>query len=195
MPTPKRKNSFVRALKRSVTQSTNEVTVDKPKIRKSSSLNTLSDARSDDNIDKALNALKKDLPLRLNAQECLELQEKLREYAEPAPINILRTSLEVYEAYKLRVDALVNFHAQTEYQKLMFCYIEDCSTTETATTAYIKCLTLTDYSGAYAVFRLIKFCPLCFDRYFAAQLKQPDDPLLVRINERAYKLFSVLSLR
>ncbi len=114
---------------------------------------------------------------------------------------ILSPRNRIYEAsmnaYKVWGNGIVNFHSRRDYELLRFCYAYDCGESESSL-RYIKNITLTEYKADYAgfekcaIYRIVKFCPTCFQRHIAIQATQPDEPLLMRINYRAHKLFSLL---
>lgn len=159
--------------------------------------------------------------IRLGEQECLELYRKLGlfkndekqpnpEFKRGLPMRrvsrraniVLSPRNKIYEAsikaYKVWDNGIVNFHGCREYEQLKLCYVAGCNMKD-QTIRYIKNITLTELRAHYAgfdecaIYRIIKFCPACFQIYLREQTKRPDDPLLVKINKEGYLLFSPLN--
>ena len=111
---------------------------------------------------------------------------------------IFEKSLMLYEVFMYTINCMINFHASEEDDSLQFCYIHACDERDVSLN-YIKLLAYTEtcvnYAGfsECAIFRIIKLCPSCYDVYTAKQALQPNYTTLITINQRAYKLFSLLT--
>lgn len=206
-------------LKRSCSHATNEITTEKPVLRKTSSVGhniitkigkfTSTKNIDDDTINKALDSLKND-SLHLSEKECVDLHSTLNRYQETEEERkatfikeqkeIFDASIRAYEAHKEIEDCMINFHAHPTDEKLLFCYMQNCDESD-ASLHYTKSLILTQHCNHYAgfercaIFRIVRFCPDCHKKHTTRQMKQPHDPLLVMINQRAFKLFSSLTIQ
>ena len=101
-----------------------------------------------------------------------------------------------FATYKRYPNGIVNFvRTDIHVANWRFCYV--CAL-DSPNTRYIRQLTLTDVIHNYAgfdecqIFRIVKFCAACFQRYNENAAKQPDHPLRVRMTTYATNLFCTL---
>jgi dUTPase len=101
-----------------------------------------------------------------------------------------------FATYKRYPNGIVNFvRTDIHVANWRFCYV--CAL-DSPNTRYIRQLTLTDVIHNYAgfaecqIFRIVKFCASCFQRYNENAAKRPDHPLRVKMTTYATNLFCAL---
>lgn len=144
----------------------------------------------------------------MSEEEEEERQSTTIEFKNATPSNRNRKRSEIvlspsarilkagFTAYKRHPNGIVNFvRTDIHVANWRFCYV--CSSASSQT-RYVRQLALTDVIENYAgfkecqIFRIVKFCAACFDRYNEAIAKEPDRPFCVRMTPYATNLFCPL---